>query len=247
MHAFGACTPIRCYVVPCCFLLARARAERSCTQGAVTCLSAAVPGAFRRVLGCHHEERSEAGSPMGAVQRPLGCRRGICFWLSGGCPILRAVREGWVRARLWRVHADRCPSHLAAAALVAQGAATCFSVAGPGAFLRVFGVITRSQRRGICFCFFGRAFAWHSHSWLCGPVPSRAVIPSALSGETGREASRKSKSSRPHVPPAREESLRAFVPRFFAWVHAPARRVGASVAVATITRKRLAPLRVKRS
>jgi len=155
VHAFGACTPIRCYVVPCCFLLARARAERSCTQGAVTCLSAAVPGAFRRVLGCHHEERSEAGSPMGAVQRPLGCRRGICFWLSGGCPILRAVREGWVRARLWRVHADRCPSHLAAAALVAQGAATCFSVAGPGAFLRVFGVITRSQRRGICFCLFG--------------------------------------------------------------------------------------------
>jgi hypothetical protein len=72
-------------------------------------------------------------------------------------------------------HKCTAPSRPPAATLVAQGAATCFSVAGPGAFLRVFGVITRSAarrgpqwapvqrplgcRRGICFCLFGWVFA----------------------------------------------------------------------------------------
>jgi hypothetical protein len=59
VHAFGACTPIRRHVVPCC--------RSTCSPGRRDALFRRGPWGHSPCLRCHHEERSDEGSAVGCV------------------------------------------------------------------------------------------------------------------------------------------------------------------------------------
>jgi hypothetical protein len=94
---------------------------------------------------------------------------------------------------------------------VAQGAATCFSVAGPGALRRALGVITRSVATRDLQLTASRERARPPTTLLSQPV--------APAPKPSFRARFRALHLRPNVPPAREESLCACVFLFFRVAH----------------------------
>jgi hypothetical protein len=119
VHAFGTCTvplsrnafttQMHCPIAPPC--------RNPCSPGRRDLLLRRGPWGFSPCVWCHHEERSEAGSPMGAGSAPVGVqardlllpfRVGFCLKRSAGA--FSPASWLWARvARPFAVHRCACP------------------------------------------------------------------------------------------------------------------------------------------